>query len=468
MPRQRTAKSLGQRHDLHYFQRWTRWRLVRAALMIAVPLLAGAWLLAYAARRNATPYISGPLALVHSFTGQRCESCHEQVLKAGAIRVGFRKHVTDEACLSCHRAPRHQPLETFTPSCGSCHVEHIGSQHLRQVVDESCVQCHGDLRVRSGSAHFETAISNFNSRHPEFAPLRSGFHDPGTIKLNHAIHMRPGLLGPNAQPVQMQCQDCHRTVADQGKPWKYGEPRALQAKVTLATPHDPAAPLDPARPDMGRAYMAAPTYASACQSCHALQFDAHFSDSVPHDTPEAVHAFVVSKLTDYIRQHPEALHESPRPMRIVFEGSLPRPPLEQRIARTPEEWVRLRTEEAEALLWRKTCAQCHTVQFGKEQSGLPTITPANMKTTWLPNSVFSHYAHQGFDCKSCHTGAGISEKTADVLIPGIQTCRECHNGNPAQLGHAQNGCFLCHQYHSWKSDNPPQVAILENRFRAPL
>ena len=461
MPRQRTAKSLGQRHDLHYFQRWTRWRTVRSALMIAAPLLAAGWLLTYAIRRNATPYISGPLASVHSFTGQHCENCHAPVLQAGAIRVGFRKHVTDDACLNCHRAPAHQELQTFTPNCGSCHVEHVGSLHLQQVADESCVQCHGDLKVRTGSPHFETAIYNFNSRHPEFVALRAEFRDSGTIKLNHAIHMRAGLFGPNSEPVQMRCQDCHRPVPDQASPWSYGEPRLVQATARASNPHNPLSPRDPIRPDLDRAYMAAPTYASACQGCHSLQFDSHFSDPVPHDTPEVVHGFIVRKLTDYILHHPEALHENPHPLRITFGGSLPRELQPSRIARSPEEWVRFRTEEAETLLWRKTCAQCHAIQFNsgkKEESSLPQVASANMKTVWLPNSVFSHYAHAAFDCQSCHTRAASSEKTSDVLIPSIQICQQCHNGNPAKIGNTQNGCFLCHQYHDWKSTNMPDGA----------
>ena len=254
----------------------------------------------------------------------------------------------------------------------------------------------------------------------------------------------------------MRCQDCHRPAADQASPWSYGEPRVLRASVRVSNPHEPLPPQDPIRPDLDRAYMAAPTYASACQGCHSLQFDSRFSDSVPHDTPEVVHEFIRRKLTDYIRRHPEALHEDPRPLRITFSGSLPREFQPSRMARTPQEWVHFRTQEAETLLWRKTCAQCHGMLFSsekKEESSLPQVASANMKTVWLPNSVFSHYAHAAFDCKSCHIGAASSEKTSDVLIPNIQICQQCHNGDPNRIGHTQNGCFLCHQYHDWKSMN---------------
>ncbi|HWC18617.1 MAG TPA: hypothetical protein VG498_16525 [Terriglobales bacterium] len=473
-PRKRTAKSLGQRHDLHYFQRWTRWRLARAALMGIVPALAGLWLLAYAVRRNSTPYISGPLSSVHSFLGKRCDRCHSPALKAGMINVGFRRHVGDEACLSCHQAPAHHAaLATFTPKCASCHLEHSGSQHLRQVTDESCVQCHRELKVRTGSPHFDTTIYNFSSRHPQFAPLRDGFRDPGTIKLNHAIHMRAGLLDRNAEPVQMRCQDCHRPPAEQSEPWKYGKPRVLNSGLSTPDEHNPLLPPDPIHPATGRAYMAAPTYASACEGCHALQFDSHFGESVPHDKPRVVRAFIVRKLTEYVRQHPGAVHETARPMRIVFGGTILREPQIPKLARNADEWIKFRAEDAENLLWRKTCVQCHTLKFGEtDQNGprdLPEIIPANMSSIWLPNSMFSHYAHASFDCKSCHIRATASQQTSDVLIPSIAICQQCHNGDPTKIGHAENGCFLCHQYHAWKERSSPFVPVQSiEQLRGPL
>src|SRR5262249_25409891 len=151
------------------------------------------------------------------------------------------------------------------------------------------------------------------------------------------------------------CQDCHRTPADQGGPWKYGQARMLDTATHSSDPHNPAMPPEPARPGTGRAYMAAPTYASACQSCHALQFDSHFEESVPHDKPKVVHAFVVNKLTEYTRTPREAVQEPPRPMRIMFGGTISREPQTAKIAHSPEEWIKLRTEDAESLLWHKTC-----------------------------------------------------------------------------------------------------------------
>jgi len=235
----------------------------------------------------------------------------------------------------------------------------------------------------------------------------------------------------------------------------------LEAAVQTADPHNPAMPPEPVRPGTGRAYMAAPNYASACQSCHALQFDSHFEDSVPHDKPEVVHAFIVNRLTDYIKKHPEAINEPPRPVRIMFGGTVSREPQTVRTAHTVEEWVKLRAENAENLLWRKTCQQCHSLKYSQtDQNGLaelPEVAPANIKAVWLPNSVFSHYAHVSIDCKSCHIRTLSSQETADVLIPSIIICQECHNGEPTKMGQAQNGCFLCHQYHDWKQRTEPFI-----------
>jgi cytochrome c553 len=84
-------------------------------------------------------------------------------------------------------------------------------------------------------------------------------------------------------------------------------------------------PPEMVHPGTGRAYMAAPSYATACQSCHALQFDRYFSESVPHDKPQVVHDFIVSKLTEYIKKHPDSLGVGPRPVRnIVWRNHLPR------------------------------------------------------------------------------------------------------------------------------------------------
>jgi len=133
-------------------------------------------------------------------------------------------------------------------------------------------------------------------------------------------------------------------------------------------------------------------------------------------------------------------------------GKVPQP--EVRIL-TPSQWVAERTADAEQLLWRKTCIQCHSLSVGgatvtaavaTAPAVLPVVAPANTTVTWMPHAKFDHEAHTGFTCISCHTQALSSTLTADVLVPGIATCKTCHAPGP---DHAESRCFECHSYHDW-------------------
>src|ERR1019366_2810133 len=108
------------------------------------------------------------------------------------------------------------------PPCASCHADHRGAIRLASTSDADCTQCHANLTTRSNSTTFARKIDRFESNHPEFAVLRSGRSDPGTIQLNHCRHLQPNLLGPNGSHVQMVCTDCHRSAADEKTPWPYG------------------------------------------------------------------------------------------------------------------------------------------------------------------------------------------------------------------------------------------------------
>src|SRR4029077_15793784 len=179
--------------------------------------------------------------------------------------------------------------------------------------------------------------------------------DPGTIQLNHYIHLQPNLLGPNGSRVQMVCADCHRSAADAGGPWAYGD-----SKSQAGTPKDlPAVGQknESTISTLSRAYMAPATYAQTCAACHALQFEKRLPDAVPHDKPEVIHPFVVAKLQAYIAAHPADLRVPRDPSRDLPEKAIP---ADYRLL-SPPEWVAERTAEDEELLWRKTCKQCHTL-----------------------------------------------------------------------------------------------------------
>src|SRR5580658_10116578 len=194
----------------HPFRRWRFW------LSVAVPLTAVLWLSWHALTGNQRVYSGGQMSPAHVVLGAKCDACHFEL--AGF----FSAKTSDRACLACHDGPIHHANQVFTPHCSSCHEEHRGHARLAATSNSACAQCHANLRTTGPATKFVRDIENFGSGHPEFAAVRPGSTDPGTIKLNHAVHMKRNLAGPNG-PVQLDCDDCHRPP-DSTDPWRFAAP----------------------------------------------------------------------------------------------------------------------------------------------------------------------------------------------------------------------------------------------------
>jgi hypothetical protein len=442
VPRTRTTKKLAQRIDLNYFRRRTplgRWIF---GLSVALPVLALLWLAWHGMYSDRRVYSAGRLSSAHAVMTWQCAACH--TTQAGF----FSENASDQKCITCHDGAIHHSAQTFTPSCASCHMEHRGPIRLAETSDAACTQCHTNLTTRGAPTKFERRIVSFAGDHPEFAVLREHRSDPGTIQLNHFRHMQPNLLGPGNTHVQMVCTDCHRSAADANGPWPYGDDASRRG----ASPPSPEpATANAASPDhavlpASRAYMVPPTYARTCAACHTLQFDKRFTDEVPHDTAEKIHPFIVAKFQGYIASHPAELRVPRDPTRDIPAKPIP---ADYRVL-TPAQWVAERTAEAEELLWRKTCKQCHIMVFS-EGSPLPKVAPSNITARFMPHANFDHSQHGLVDCTACHSEALTSQQTTDLLLPGIATCRSCHHpGKEA----AESRCFECHTYHDPAQHKP--------------
>jgi hypothetical protein len=194
-----------------------------------------------------------------------------------------------------------------------------------------------------------------------------------------------------------------------------------------------------------RAYMTPVNYEKHCATCHTLQFDRRFSESAPHKDPKVVYDFVFAKLTAYIAAHPAEI-----PLVDEPDKRLPsRPP--QPPARNAAEWVQQRMADAQLLLWRKACKECHQLSYPNGPDSVPAVAKAAITTRWLPHAEFDHKAHQMVQCASCHAKASDSRETSDVLIPGVQSCQQCHH---AGKDAAEARCFECHTYHDWSREKP--------------
>lgn len=476
MARTRTTKKLAQRVDLNYFKRPTAFKRAKLWLSVLAPLLAIGWIAWRGVARDSRVYSSGRMSGAHAVLEKQCAACH--VEKAGE----FSSKAADGACLSCHDGPVHHEnqLAADVPSCATCHAEHRGRVRLDAPSDQSCAECHEALRAADGRVHYAAHIRSLEDGHPEFASLRAGEKDLSGIRLNHAVHMKPIRQGPNGPNVQLECTDCHRNYQAE---WKYAASQNIEMtsyQLHRDMPIDnlprPLPVPQPHNPSNGRERMRPVEFARACSGCHLLTFDKRFDEGVPHDKPEAVHAFLVKKFQEYIADHPGEVRVERDPSRDLT--GKPIPP-EVRVLTTAQ-WIAERTAEAELLLWRKTCKQCHVLSgfvtmedpvaagwagptpniaiftatwmtitsegSRKITPPLPEIASARIRERWLPLAKFDHDAHQGFSCVSCHAKALTSTETSDILVPGIANCKTCHAPGPE---HAESRCFECHTYHDW-------------------
>jgi hypothetical protein len=476
MARTRTTKAVAQRIDLNYFKRPTPYKRAKWWLAILAPVVALVWIGWHFLGHDNRVYSSGRLSAAHAVLETQCAACH---VREGS---GFSAVAAESACLACHDGPAHHPEMTASNApklaCSACHVEHRGKINL-VAGTRNCAECHADLGVAGTGTKFAENIRSFGDGHPEFAALRATAnvapHDPATIKLNHALHMRTIRRAPNGPMVQLDCNDCHRPSQTADSHWEYGDKSYAAATVsyTAAQEFEPGGPrgLPAKQPWSDRQLMAPVKFANACAGCHLLTFDKRFDEGVPHDNPEVIHTYLLKKFADYIAAHPAELREVQDPQRNLT-GRVEGP-----AARTvsPTQWVTERVAVSEELLWHKTCAQCHAISatvlrdvkiarwdaagsrgaLAASGAGptvmdarLPVIAAARTTLQWLAHARFDHDAHTGFSCVSCHPNALKSTETADILIPGIAVCQTCHAPGP---GHAESRCSECHTYHDWSN-----------------
>jgi len=443
--RVRTTKKLAKRIDLQYFTQPHPFRSWRLWLSVSVPLVAVAWFAAVRASGQKV-YSAGPLSASHAVLGKRCEVCHVTTLGV------FRAKVSGNACLKCHGAPAHHVDKvTFTPTCGSCHVEHKGSLRMASTTDSSCIQCHAELRTGTGTTQYVQVVKGFDKQHPEFAALRPGARDPGQVKLNHYAHLRPNLAGPDG-PVQMDCQDCHRPTGMEGTwPYAMSQPKTITAGMSMDI-----------RPSRASDYMSPILYANQCSGCHGkdLQFDKRFDQAAPHDKPEVVQAFLLQKYSDYFATHRGAMSEPVPPERILpGKMRLPLP-----VPHTRQEWIDLQVMLADRLLFDKGCRLCHLMIEGN--TPLPAVAKSSIPARWLLHADFSHNSHRLLTCVACHNRIPDSRDTADILLPGIASCRSCHQQQGAKHDAASGNCSECHSYHDWRREAPTKGKYLIPQLRA--
>ena len=302
--------------------------------------------------------------------------------------------------------PLAQGHTILTNNCSSCHVSAGGFG--TQVIEAACQTCH-NAPAHQAQQTFTPACTSCHVEHQ------------GAFRL--------------AATTESSCTQCHSSLKASGAKAQFdasissfnsGHPDFAAVRLghapdpgTIKLSHQvhlksdlkgPNGPVQLQCADCHGRLSRTPTYAQHCASCHPLVFDSRFAEPVPHQETKLVHDFVVGNKRNLAQS----------------------------------------VEEAERLLWQKTCKECHTLTYPAPDAR-PEIPKSAIQARWMIHAKFDHQAHQLVTCTECHAQAKTSSNTADVLLPGIAICQKCHSGRRIA---ADSRCSECHEYHDWSKAKP--------------
>ncbi len=390
----------------------------------------------------------GPLASAHAGFGRDCGKCHQQPFV----------QVMNQACEDCHKTIGwHFPLRTpeakavhaavFPDTrCASCHRDHKGPNGLVRTDATLCTDCHRDLKTRHAKSGLPD-ISDFSKDHPAFMlsilqPGRRGDaaivrvpqegkaapRENSGLKFPHKTHLdKKGVRSPDGT-VTLECSNCH--LRDEA---------GIRFKPVTMKDH--------------------------CQRCHSLEFEPKVTTrQVPHGKV----GDVLATLNEFYAQ--AALADTP--IDVVVEANIRRPG--ERLAETKRQaaltWAADKADRiAHDLFEVRVCFLCHqitpvvsdtnattiatavaTLVAAPAADSRPaswTVAPVAVTQHWLPKSRFPHSQHETFECAKCHQVAN-SKTSADIAIPDLKNCRECHGGNQPSRDKARGTCETCHGFHT--------------------
>ncbi len=419
-----------------------------ALLFIVLPMLAH-YSPGFRETLNATPVVphqtawqAGELASAHHFFGENCGACHEAAFK----------WVRDTSCGVCHgNTPAHaDPVRFNLPElgearCAHCHRDHNGQKGLIRDDQVLCDDCHKDLKTRSGGASALADVADFGTAHPEFnvnlpawtpdgvfAPKRTvlaqGLEEQSGLKFPHDVHLDPEGLNTPDGVRRLECESCH--VADAGG--------AIMKPVDFET---------------------------MCQDCHRLDFDVREPNrQVPHGkVPEVI--YMLDEF--YARRALEGGYNDTTAPTVVQIRRRPGQILSQQEQVEALAWARSRARTiGESLFTGRACTTCHAVSPGRNPGEPWQIAPVRVAGIWYAKAHFTHAAHDTtvdtMTCESCHA-ARESKVATDLLIPGVENCRQCHGGESAK-NLVPTTCIQCHKYHEHEA---LILSELQARAKAP-
>jgi hypothetical protein len=491
MDSQPSSRQLSERVEVGFHRRPNRMRRRMWFSSVAACLVALVWLAVVSVEGDYKIYEAGDVATAHKSFENDCAQCHTSWAPLERL-VQFDSNVhsvSNEKCIHCHDGLSHYRnsdgsfvTHNSAMSCAACHREHQGDEGLAVVADRHCVTCHSDLNnekqftgtVAARIESFDPHASTF--AHPEFALLRVLNGDPGqdVPGIKHAVHaLLSGEGKPKDQAAIRFNHKRHLHAVYENGVLAEGLLDENRRLIDLSNRCDRCHELDAERRTMKPV-----NYEQNCSSCHPLYYDQRGNANrvsgsgtgklvVPHESPEIVRGFLTNLFTNQVSQANAALDKQPQPQIPPFPGR-PRmtqsqeqevqrlvKDVETQLLREPEKAVRDNDHKFFGLEAAGGCKYCHAISItGNDPIPNWSIVPPNIPQQWMPYSQFSHFPHRNVNCQKCHNDVYKSDKTSDVIMTSIQTCRECHtteiSGTPAGPG-ARTQCVTCHDFHQHHS-----------------
>jgi hypothetical protein len=383
----------------------------------------------------------GPLAAGHRGFGRDCRVCHTEPFV----------HVRDQECRACHSSAgphvRDVALQRGAfgeTRCAQCHRDHRGLASMNDIDPAMCSDCHGTLQER-GLKTGIVDITDFKNAHPPFKLSIASGPNPADVvrvaqtdqqalrqntglKFPHDVHLAArGVESHNAPPGQngrvvLVCHDCHVAEAS------------------------------------GVGFLPI-SMEKHCADCHRLEFEPDVSSrQVPHGSAEGV----MLMLREFYAS--AALGTTPLEVTTV-DGLLQRPGRRAVDVRqeTAKDWANEQALRVATDLFEvRVCVVCHEVTRANlaAPGGVPVsvgvpfkITPVFLTQRWLPKARFEHDKHAAVACVDCHA-VTTSKTSADVSMPDIGKCRECHVGSQPERNKISSNCELCHGFHQHDLPGP--------------
>lgn len=232
------------------------------------------------------------------------------------------------------------------------------------------------------------------------------------LKFSHQVHLvKDGVSSPEGSTV-MVCRDCH-VLEESGIHFK-----SMDMQKT-------------------------------CQQsrCHRSYFSKPAKGTIPHGSEREVMNRLRESYARWLIESPANMADC-QPTRAAGNPA-------KRILECADDLA----QKNAATLFRETgenlvCGECHEIVPTGNDVVPWKVAPLHIDRDYMPGAEFTHAKHDTIDCTGCHDKA-TSKTSAEVAMPPIAKCRECHAGDQSVNGKIGSSCNNCHRFHRHmtKADN---------------